>query len=149
MNNVLERIKNRIPPYKKRMIRMSIDIGAQIFEYMKSDGINQRELADKLGKRESEISKWLSGSHNFTIETISKIEEVFGKKIVLVPMFAEDDLIMKTDSKSAKKPVKRKLFDNALSTSRTSYNSSASNQFGRVSENISRKLKYGRKKVKK
>lgn len=92
MNKVIEKIKNKIPSYKKRMIGISIDIGAQIHEYMKSEGINQRELADRLDKKESEISKWLSGSHNFTIETIAKIEEVFGKKIVLVPMFAAQEL---------------------------------------------------------
>lgn len=92
MSKILEKIKNRIPPYKKRMIGISVDIGSQIHEYMNSDGINQRALAEKLGKKESEISKWLSGSHNFTIETIAKIEDVFDKKILLVPMFAMNDL---------------------------------------------------------
>jgi transcriptional regulator with XRE-family HTH domain len=92
MSKVLERIKDRIPPYRKRMIRISVDIGTQIHEYMKSDGINQRVLAEKLGKKESEISKWLSGSHNFTIETVAKIEDVFGKRIILVPLYATQDL---------------------------------------------------------
>ena len=74
------------------MTRISVDVGAQIFEYMKESGINQRQLAERLGKRESEISKWLNGSHNFTIETIAKIEDTFDKDIVLVPMFAINDL---------------------------------------------------------
>jgi len=92
MSNTIERIKGRIPSYRKRMVRISVDIGAQIHEYMKSDGINQRVLAERLGKKESEISKWLSGSHNFTIETVAKIEDVFGKRIILVPVFATEDL---------------------------------------------------------
>jgi transcriptional regulator with XRE-family HTH domain len=92
MSKILKRIKDRIPSYRKRMVRISVDIGAQIHEYMKQEGINQRELADRLEKKESEISKWLSGSHNFTIETVAKIEDIFGKRIILVPVFATQDL---------------------------------------------------------
>jgi transcriptional regulator with XRE-family HTH domain len=92
MGKVLEKIKNRVSPSKRRMIGISVDISAQIHEYMKEIGMKQKDLADKLDKNESEISKWLSGSHNFTIETIGKIEEVFGKKIIIVPMFAAQDL---------------------------------------------------------
>ena len=92
MKNVIERIKDRIPSFKYRMTRISIDIGAQIFEYMKNENLNQKQLAAKLGKKESEISKWLNGSHNFTIETIAKIEDVFDKDIIIVPMFAKEDL---------------------------------------------------------
>ena len=31
-----------------------------------------------LGKKEYEISKWMRGTHNFTIETVSSIENVLG-----------------------------------------------------------------------
>lgn len=92
MSKIFEKLLESIPSYQKRMTRISVDIGAQISEYMKAEGINQRQLANKLGKKESEISKWLNGSHNFTIETIAKIEDVFDKDIVLVPKFATQDL---------------------------------------------------------
>ena len=92
MSKVTDKIKNRMPPSKRRMIGISVDISAQIHEYMKEIGMKQKDLADKLDKNESEISKWLSGSHNFTLETIAKIEEVFGKKIIIVPTFAAQDL---------------------------------------------------------
>jgi len=93
MSKVIERILSRIPSYKKRMMSISFDIAAQIYEYMKKDGgITQKEFAKKMSKKESEISKWLSGGHNFTIETIAKIEEVFNEKIVYISMFAKDDL---------------------------------------------------------
>lgn len=91
MSKIINKIRNRVPSYRKRMIGISIDISAQIFEFMKENDMNQRELAVALGKKESEISKWLSGSHNFTIETIAKIEEVFGRKIILVPLYAFED----------------------------------------------------------
>ncbi len=37
-----------------------------------------------LDKNESEISKWMRGTHNFTIETISQIENVLGVHILQV-----------------------------------------------------------------
>ncbi len=37
-----------------------------------------------LGKNESEISKWMRGTHNFTIDTISSIEEALGMPILQV-----------------------------------------------------------------
>ena len=36
------------------------------------------------GKKESEISKWMRGTHNFTIDTISSIENVLGQAILQI-----------------------------------------------------------------
>jgi len=99
MSKVLERIRNRIPSFKKRMMEISFDISAQIYEYMKKENnMSQKELAKRLNKKESEVSKWLTGGHNFTIETITKIEEVLKQKILIVPMFAREDLGFKNSS---------------------------------------------------
>lgn len=37
-----------------------------------------------LDKKESEISKWMRGTHNFTIETISAIENALGTPILQI-----------------------------------------------------------------
>ena len=37
-----------------------------------------------LGKKESEISKLMRGTHNFTIDTISSIENVLGHPILQI-----------------------------------------------------------------
>ena len=61
---IIEKIKNRIPSFKKRMMNISFDISAQIYEYMKNENdMSQKELAVKMNKKESEVSKWLSGGH--------------------------------------------------------------------------------------
>ena len=44
----------------------------------------QSDLAKAMNKRESEISKWLGGGHNFTIATIAKIEVALGEDILSV-----------------------------------------------------------------
>ncbi len=37
-----------------------------------------------LDKNESEISKWMRGTHNFTIDTIAQIEKALGEPILQV-----------------------------------------------------------------
>lgn len=52
----------------------SFDITERILYLLKDRGLTQKELAELLGKKNtSEISKWLSGNHNFTIATLTKL----------------------------------------------------------------------------
>ena len=37
-----------------------------------------------MGKRPSEVTKWLSGNHNFTLETISLIEKNLDITLIMV-----------------------------------------------------------------
>ena len=46
--------------------------------------MTQREFAALMGKRESEISRWLTGTHGFTTTTLAKISAVLGEPIVEV-----------------------------------------------------------------
>lgn len=69
----------------KRFVDHSFDIVDQIFEILERQGKNQKDLADLLGKKESEISKWMQGTHNFTIKSIAKIEDALGETIILTP----------------------------------------------------------------
>lgn len=48
----------------------------------KDNTMNQRKLADKIGKEESEISRWLSGNHNLTLRSIAKIEAALGSQLL-------------------------------------------------------------------
>ena len=49
------------------------------------EGYTQKDLADKLQKRPSEISKWLNGDHNFTLRSIAKLEAELGEVLLEVP----------------------------------------------------------------
>ena len=42
------------------------------------------KFAEALGRRPSEITKWLSGEHNFTIATLSRLSAFFGEPIISV-----------------------------------------------------------------
>jgi transcriptional regulator with XRE-family HTH domain len=38
-----------------------------------------------MGKKPSEISKWLNGEHNFTLRSLAKLEAELGEPIITVP----------------------------------------------------------------
>lgn len=77
----LNKIRERTPREVKIMINHSFAIVDRIDEIMTRKNISQRDLASLLGKKESEISKWMRGTHNFTIRTIAKLEAVLGESI--------------------------------------------------------------------
>lgn len=78
-----ELLKKR-DPLKTARTRKRMLIAARIEDILNELGWKKKELADKLGKNPSEVTKWLSGTHNFTTDTLSDIEYVTGKVIIPV-----------------------------------------------------------------
>ncbi|MCR5333940.1 MAG: helix-turn-helix transcriptional regulator [Bacteroidaceae bacterium] len=74
-----------IPDDVKREVALSYAVADRIYELMKKAGMTQKEFAKKIGKSESEISAWMTGRHNFTLKTLSKVSSVFGVDVVTVP----------------------------------------------------------------
>ena len=60
-------------------------IANRIYDILEAKGMTQKELARKLGKTETEVSRWLSGTHNLTLSTISKVSVALGEDIVIIP----------------------------------------------------------------
>lgn len=79
-----ECLKN-VSPEVMEEVSLNIDIANRIFGFLKEKGITQRKFAEMMGKRESEISRWLTGSHGFTTKTLAKISIVLGERIVDIP----------------------------------------------------------------
>lgn len=69
--------------YTDKYIDRSMEISDRINAIISKTGITQKELASKLNKSESEISRWLTGVHNFTIKTLSKLEVALEESIFL------------------------------------------------------------------
>lgn len=91
----LQDFKNRVNNSSEELnndIDFSMDILDRIHELLekKFDG-KQKLLAAKMGKSESEVSKWLSGVQNFTIKTINRLSEAFGEPIIAVCTNSEDN----------------------------------------------------------
>lgn len=74
-----------IPEELQIRTKLSVLIANKIESLMKEAGYSKKQFADKLGRRPSEVTKWLSGEHNFTIATLSMLSAFFGKPIINVP----------------------------------------------------------------
>lgn len=57
--------------YQKVARRMRTAI--QIADAMEKHGISEIQLADMMGRSPSEITEWLSGNQNFTLDTLTEL----------------------------------------------------------------------------
>lgn len=71
-----------IPEETKAEFELSFGIADRQSALFKEKGISQRELANRMGKRESEVSKWLTGRHNFTMRTIAQISAALNAPLI-------------------------------------------------------------------
>lgn len=78
------KIVNDLPKDSKIFVDKSMEISNRIADTLKEKNILQKDLALMLNKSEAEVSKFLSGSHNYTLRTLSKIEAVLNCDIIKV-----------------------------------------------------------------
>lgn len=83
-SSIIEARRAKVSPEVRRRVDLSFLIVDRITAVLKERGLRQKDLAAMLDKNESEISKWMRGTHNFTIETISQIERALGEPILQV-----------------------------------------------------------------
>lgn len=78
MNNtsILDTILSNIDKKRAKNMERRMMLAVKIAEGIKKKGLSQKEFAEKMCKRPSEISKWLKGDHNFTTSTLFDIEDV-------------------------------------------------------------------------
>lgn len=81
----LQERRTKIPNDTKQYVKKSLDILDRLHELIEDENILQKELALKLNKSESELSKWLNGVQNFTIKTLCKLEAALGHDIFIIP----------------------------------------------------------------
>lgn len=80
----MDKIRQTMTPEMKNQMELSVSIANRIYEILEEKGMSQKDLALALGKTETEVSRWLSGTHNLTIATIAKISVALGQDIIQV-----------------------------------------------------------------
>ncbi|MBD5207145.1 MAG: helix-turn-helix transcriptional regulator [Bacteroidales bacterium] len=80
----LRELLNDISPEERAEARLSFQISNRLDFLMKEKGLSKKQFADAIGKRPSEITRWLSGEHNFTISTLAMLSTFFGQPIITV-----------------------------------------------------------------
>lgn len=87
MKNIKDKYRemiSQIPPEIQEEVNLSFAISNKIDALMQERGLSKKQFAEQIGKRPSEITRWLSGQHNFTISTIAMLSTFFGKSIISV-----------------------------------------------------------------
>lgn len=64
------------------LVEKNMAIADRIKDILDAKRLKPVHLAEMLGKDKSEISKWLTGQHNFTTKTIVKIEAALAEEII-------------------------------------------------------------------
>ena len=88
-NPIMEEARKRyLTPEIQKQVDMQVMIANRIYDLLEQKGMSQKDLAQKLGKTETEVSRWLCGTHNLTMATLAKIAVAL-----------DDDLIAPTVTK--------------------------------------------------
>jgi len=83
---------NETPQATRNYVSKSLEVVNEILLLLDAKGLNQKELAAKLDKSEAEVSRWLSGTHNFTIRTLSAISAALGEELIVTPHKVQNDI---------------------------------------------------------
>ncbi len=75
---------SQVSPVIKQEVALTMGLSDRLEELMTAKGISKIELARALGKRPNEITRWLSGQHNFTLRTIALLSTFFGESLITI-----------------------------------------------------------------
>ena len=88
-NRIMDEIRSSISPETKMQMELSVAIANRIYDILEAKGMSQKDFARLMGKTETEVSRWLSGTHNMTLATICKISLALGENILSVAEIEE------------------------------------------------------------
>lgn len=71
-------------PAIQQEVAMEFAVSNRIYELMSQRGLTKLQFAQALGRKPSEITKWLSGQHNFTLKTLTMLSAFFGEPLIQV-----------------------------------------------------------------
>ena len=81
-SKVAKKILEETPEEVRIFVRQYTDIVLRINQILQEKGYTQKDLAEKMKKKPSEINKWLKGNHNLTLKTLAKLEAQLGEPII-------------------------------------------------------------------
>lgn len=74
----------QIPFKTKRRVEVRVRIANRIEDTLVKRGISKSKFAKMVERSPSEITRWLSGDHNFTIDTLSDIEDALKVRLLCI-----------------------------------------------------------------
>ena len=83
---IIDELFDQITPEELDNTTKKMLLSVKLADVIKAKGLKKSELAARLGKRPSEITKWLSGTHNFTYDTICDLERALDINLINLEM---------------------------------------------------------------
>lgn len=74
----LQELLEEVTPLEMEKTKVKMQLAARIEDLMKVKGWKKSQFAEKFGKSPSEITKWLSGTQNFTVDVLTEIAFILG-----------------------------------------------------------------------
>lgn len=84
-SKVFQRILDNTPKDVDIFVGWYAELVVRINQLLRENNISKKELAEKMDKNPSEISKWLGGEHNFTLRSLAKLSAELGEPLMVVP----------------------------------------------------------------
>lgn len=81
-NKIMDSIRKTTPENTNKQVDFGVAIANRVYDLLKERNMTQRDFAKALNKTETEVSRWLSGTHNLTLSSIAKMATVLGDDII-------------------------------------------------------------------
>lgn len=81
---IFQNALEKVPEDVKIQVDLSMGIADRIVAILNAKNMTQKEFARLMGKTEAEVSRWVGGTHNFTLSTLSKISAALDTPLVSV-----------------------------------------------------------------
>jgi transcriptional regulator with XRE-family HTH domain len=75
---LIRELSDAITSQEQEQTDYKMKLAAKIYKAMKALGMTQTQFAESMDKPISLISRWMSGTHNFTVDTLVAIQHVLG-----------------------------------------------------------------------
>lgn len=63
----MDSIRKTTPENTNKQVDFGVAIANRVYDLLKERNMTQRDFAKALNKTETEVSRWLSGTHNLTL----------------------------------------------------------------------------------
>lgn len=81
-SSIISEILNEISPIEAEKTEKRMLLAAKIDDAVKAKSWNRTDFAREMNKEPSVITKWLSGTHNFTFDTLLDIQRILDINLI-------------------------------------------------------------------
>ncbi|HAC15827.1 MAG TPA: hypothetical protein DCE78_07780 [Bacteroidetes bacterium] len=93
----LQELLNEISPIEMEQSKNKMQLATRMEDFMIAKGWNKSKFAEVVGKNPSEITKWLSGTQNFTIDTLTEIAFALGIELSSLMEKQQDQFLFRKE----------------------------------------------------